>query len=226
MSNVEKRLAELEKGLKASTNRAKAAEERATAAERELKELKARSRDKVVELAAENRQLRTMRDLTGPESPYANDSRETYERLKRDTVKTRDGQRHYYTETDAYVNGLYIKGDSVVSIPADQDPSVTWKPVKVGGKDAKTGALIFVPIETELDDGKEVDPSQQIDDGGAPVTNTELNTRAAAGRQRAGQRGAGAPPAPTPPERPGALEPEASAEPSNSEPRPSDTDVG
>lgn len=221
--NTEKRLAELEKGLKASAARAKAAEERAAAAELALKELKARARDQVVQLAGENRQLRTMRDLAGPTSGYDDDPRRKIAEMMRATVKTKDGQRHYFTDGDAYVNGVYIKGKdggAVVSIPAEQEPSVTWHPVKVGGKDAKTGKLIFVPIEAELDADKEVDPSQQVD--GDTPTNTELNERAAAGRQRAARRGAGAPVPPSPLEQPGANETEGES----TEQRPADTDVG
>lgn len=245
MTPTEKRLAELEKGLKAADKRAKAAEDRAAAAEekleqteRERKRAAAQLHDVKVQARAELGRLQSMRDLSGPASPYEQDSREKYEELKRTTVKTKDGRRHYYSEAACYISDtgkppfVYHPRESIVSLPADRDPSVTWKAVKVGGKDAKTGALIFVPLETPAE-AKEVDPSQEVEEGKVETfTNTEVNDRAAKKRAGNAQLGAGAPPKPTPPEEPGATEPEGEQ---TSEPtddgapegaRPSDTEVG
>lgn len=248
MSTTEKRLAELEKGLKAAEQRAKAAEDRAAAAEAmvertelERKRTAAQLHDVKVQATAEVRRLQSMRDLDGPGSPYAQDSRERYEMLKRSTVKTKDGRRHYYAEAPCYIsdNGkppfVYHPRDSFVSLPEDADPSVTWKAVKVGGKDPKSGSLVFVPLETELDEGKEVDPRQEVaeDPGSEQFSNTDVNEKASSKRAKNAQLGAGSSAKPTRPERPGAQEPDTDAKKSADDDtaegegaRPSDTDVG
>lgn len=253
MSNIEKRLAELEKGLKAADKKTKAAEERAASleakleqAERDRKRTAAQLHEVKVQARAEVGRLQSMRDLaSGPNNPYEQDSRDRYEELKRSTVKTKDGRRHYYAESPCFIsdNGkppfVYHPRESFVSLPADVDPSVTWKAVKVAGKD-KNGNLVFVPIETDLDGPKEVDPRQEVaeDPSAGLPTNTELNAKAAKGRVAAAQRGAGAPPPkPTPPA-PGAGEvegdgqgegeasTEAEGEGAPEGARPSDTEVG
>lgn len=243
MSNIEKRLAELEKGLKASEKKAKAAEDRAAGLEAKLertelerKRTAAQLHDVKVQATAEIRRITSMRDLAGPASPYEQDSRERYEELKRTTVKTRDGRRHYYSELACYLsdNGkppfVYYPKESFVSLPGDVDPSITFRAVKVAGKDPKTGALNFVPIETMLDGPKEIDPAHEVaeDPSSEQPSNAEFNAKREKGREKAAQLGAGAPPKPTPPVAEGATEPElpAGAESQGEGSRPSDTDVG
>jgi hypothetical protein len=243
---IEKRLADLEKGLKAAEKKAKAAEDRAAAAEElaaklegDNKRARAQLHDVKVQARGEVGRLQSMRDLhSSPSNPYEEDSRDRYEQLKRMTVKTKDGRRHYYSPLACYIsdNGkppfVYYPAESFVSLPADVDPSVTFEPVKVGGKDPKSGVLIFVPIDTKADE-KEYDPGQDVeeDPSGDQVTNTELNDRAAGKRAKNAQTGPGAPAKPTPPQRPGANEPTDEQQPPADEnapegSRPADTDVG
>jgi Maltoporin periplasmic N-terminal extension len=229
--DIEKRFAALEKRVKSAEARAESAEARAAELERSHKELKAHARDRQYELREENRRLNSMRELHGPESPYAENARDKYEQLKRATVKTKDGRRHYYSELASYVSdgpkgaATYHPPGSFISVPADQDPSLTWKPVKVGGKDPKTGALVFLLLDDSVEEVEE-DPSQQLD-GDAPVTNTELNRKAEQARLAKAQLGAGAPAKPTPPPAPGANElDDETDEGARSGDRPSDTEVG
>jgi hypothetical protein len=202
--DLDKRLAALEKGLAAAEDRAKKAEAANVALERELKQSKSAHRDSVTQLQAQVHGLNAMRDLTGgPESPYSKDSSARYEELKKATVKTKDGRRHYYAEQPCYIadNGrppyTFYPAESIVSLPADQDPSVTWRPVEVVGKDPKSGKLTFAikgsmaEVTTE-----DVDPGQQVDDGEKKPrgpTNKDFNDKRAAEAEKMAQMGAGAP---------------------------------
>lgn len=210
---MDKRLAALEKGLKAAEDRATAAEAKSAQLDKDLKRTKGALVDAQQQHRAQVGMLSGMRDLhDGPgRNPYENDTRETYDALKRETAKTRDGRAHYYSEGACYLsdNGkppfTYHPRDSFISLPKDVDPSLTFLPVEIAGKDAQ-GKLVFVVKGKGADDSQkpdEEDPSNQ------PVTNTELNARRAAGNQRMAAMGAGSAPVP---DAPGS--------------RPSDTEVG
>jgi hypothetical protein len=195
--NLEKRLAALEKGLAAAESRASKAEERVEELQKENKRLVAQHRSAVVQARAEISSLNSMRDLQ-PDA-YFEDARERYEELKRETVKTKDGMRHYFSPGPSYVRrgknppDVYYPPESIISIPADQDPSQTWLPTEVAGKDPKTGALIFVPkgsLNTTAQDLSD-EPANQVDEGKKKGTNTEQNDKAAAERKRMAELGAG-----------------------------------
>lgn len=226
--NLDKRLAALEKAVQAAEERAQKAEALARNIERENKRLRAQSQEQAVQSKQVISRMNTMRDLHADSaSGYADDPRARRQELMRATVKTKDGRRHYYNgDAACYVADhdkppyIYYPKESIVSLPADQEPSVLWLPVEVVGKDPKTGAPIMAPLGSFKRVPEEPNPAHQVEEGQV-FSNTELNERSARSRERAALTGPGAPVAPTPPH----ADPEPEGE--NAEgARPSDTEVG
>lgn len=188
LESLAARLEAVEGAARSAEERANKAEAEAAKLKRELKEAKAQTRNLTTEANAEMNRLRTMRDLDGQgNSPYAEDNRAKYEKMMHDTVKTRDGQAHYYVPVASMVGATYVVADSFISIPKDQFPSVQWLPVEAAGKDAKTGKLLFRPIGVVAEVANRNDPAHQVDESETP-SNHELNELAARKQREEAER--------------------------------------
>lgn len=199
MADLDKRLADENRALKA---RADAAEAKAKDTERENKRLKAQQRETVVDANRHIGALNSMRDLAqGPENPFAEDATRKYEELKRTTLIDKAGNAYYFTDGPAHINGVYYVGaragtdqqkDFIVVMPKDQDPSVTFLPTELAGTDPKTGQPILRPLGTGA---KQAAALQARDSDAASqfITNSEINARQEQQRKDAAKLGPGAP---------------------------------
>lgn len=207
MSNdTEKRLAALERGYKAEKEKADKLEAKLAETSRENKRLRAQSVDQARAAATGVNSMRELHAGPGGESPFESDPRAKYDALRRATLKDKSGLAYYFTDGPTYVGNRYYVGfrnsakgnqaDFIVTIPQDQDPSVQWEAVELGGVDPRTSIPVFRPLgsgekmERELAAKREELASQ--------FTNTEINERRAQQDRELGQRGARAD-APPPP---------------------------
>ena len=203
---IEQRLATLERGYKAEKERGdklKGQLEKATA---DNKRLRAHAVDQGRSQAQHIAGLQQLRDMALGPPEGVDDPRERYEELRDRTLKDKAGNAYYFTDGPAYVGDRYYvgfrnspkgsQGDFIIVIPKEQDPSVQWEAVELGGRDPKTGQPVLRPLGTG--EKMEKDLAAREADFASQFTNTELNERRSQQQKDLGGKGAraGGPPAP------------------------------